>query len=404
MKKIYLIILIFISSFLLTACGDNSVRLFIPGEYFATDLIAEFKKSTGKNLKITNFFSNEAAITKIKSGEKFDIIIPSDYAIEQLVEERRVQKIDWSRVNFSELGYEESNLNKDNFFADSFLNLKSKYGEIDYDFLDYGVPYFWGNVGLIYNKDKVDPVDLDTDWNILKRSDKYKIALYDSSRDGFMVALKASNLSANTKSKQEIEIAKKWLYEIKQNKNQKYKTEFITDEIFDAMENGEFDIAMSYSGDAVEIMFRLIESTNNINLSYYVPKKGTNVWFDAMIIPNDANLESAYSFINFILNKENATKNADEISYSSPIKKIFSEQLAYYIPPEDKTSPEYEEYINTLKEEYKVEGKELDKIVSIYSEIGHTLDIKVLKNDEVFRYIIESKILTEREWDVFRCL
>lgn len=406
MKKIIIIIFTILTSILLASCNSNSVRLFIPGEYLSTDLISKFQEKYNKKLSITTFISNEAAVTKLKSGEKFDVIVPSDYAIEQLYQENRLQKLDWSKIKFE--GY-DSILNRQTAFSSSIKQAFDKFrDQSKFDFLDYAMPYFWGNVGLIYNTDKVNIDEIKKlEWNILGRNDKYKIAMYDSSRDGFMIAMKALGYSSNTYDVNKLNKAKDLLNKFTSNAKYdkigkdsiaKYRTTFITDEIFDDMEHGLHDIAVAYSGDAVEIMYRLTESVKNTNLAYYVPEKmGSNIWIDGIVIPEGAKLDNSYDFINFIIEYNNAAINSDDISYSSPIDIIYNEQLEYYKNFDPKLDDYKDDYSFLLNDE-----KRLKHVSNTMKNIYETLNVKINKNDEVYKYILKIKQYTERQWDIFR--
>ena len=98
---------------------------------------------------------------------------------------------------------------------------------------EYSIPYFWGTVGIVYDKTKVSEEDLENEgWNIFL-DQKYKgdIYLYDSERDSFMMALKALGYSMNTTSADELNVAFNWLVQCVQTMD----PEIVTDEIIDNM-------------------------------------------------------------------------------------------------------------------------------------------------------------------------
>src|SRR5690606_4652647 len=79
------------------------------------------------------------------------------------------------------------------------------------------------------------------------------------------------------------------------------------------MQNNEASIAVLWSGDAADIM------SENEDINYVVPKEGSNLWFDNMIIPKTAkNIDGAHQFINFMLDAEVAAQNTDYVAYSTP--------------------------------------------------------------------------------------
>lgn len=300
MKKILALVL---SVFLLAACGQKEekevLRVFNWGEFIDESQITAFEKEYNAKVIYERYASNEQMYQKLFDGSKYDILVPSDYMIERLVEEERLQKIDFDKIpNYTGV----------------FDFLKNT--GMDY-MTDYSVPYFWGNVGILFHKDRVDMEDLEEKgWDIFK-DPKYKgrFYFYDSERDAFMVALKALGYSANTNDSQEIKEAYYWLEEMMETMD----PVFGTDEIVDNMGSEIKDFAVVYSGDASLAML------DYDFLSYYVPAN-TNKWIDGMVIPKDApNPELAHKWIDFMLREDVAKANSEEIAYASPVESVVKE-------------------------------------------------------------------------------
>ena len=147
-----------LSMSLITGCGSKSnktLKVYNAGEYIDTELIHDFEKEFDCKVVYETFDSNESMYTKVQSGEKYDVIIPSDYMIERLIKEDALQKIDWSLIPNAE-GLDEN-----------VLGLACDPNN------EYSVPYFYGNVGILYDKTVVDEADLKDGWEIL-RNEKYK--------------------------------------------------------------------------------------------------------------------------------------------------------------------------------------------------------------------------------------
>lgn len=313
--------------------SKNQVTIFIPGEYFDNEnLIPEFIKRHNSSLRFSNFDSNEVAVSMIKSGEKYDVAVLSDYAIQQLYDERLIERIDWNLIKDKN----GNKIDKEKIFSKEFLKTVEIYNkESGYNILDYSIPYFWGDVGILYNKNTVDKADLEKyGWQIFQHTNKYKIAFYDSSRDGFMIALKDQGNSLNPLlnheieekneiNRQNIENAYQWLLKAKENG----EFDFVTDEIFDDLTNETYDMVFCYSGDASAII-NPDDNEEPLNyLGFYVPKSGTNVFIDAAVIPKGANKERAYKFLSFILDNQIADINEETIRYISPLKEVFEKQI-----------------------------------------------------------------------------
>ena len=282
--------------------GSDVLNVFNWGEYIGEDVIANFEEEYGVKVNYSLFESNEIMYTKLLSGNNYDVIVPSDYMIERLMEEELIQPLDYSYMtNLDDLNPE-------------VLALRDEY---DTDG-KYSIPYFWGSVGLVYNKSVVSEEKLDElGWNILRDTEySNKIFMYDSERDSFMVALKALGYSMNTEDMDEINEAYEWLCELHDTMNPAY----VTDDVTDAMINNEKDIAVVYSGDAAYII------SQNDNMAYYIPKEGTNVWSDGFVIPSNAkNSKLANEFINYMMSYDSTMDSSIEVGYTSANKKVVEE-------------------------------------------------------------------------------
>ena len=304
-KKVIMMALLAVLALAMTGCGSKKekLKLFLPGEYLGENVISDFEKEYNCKVIVENFDSNEAMYTKLQAGDKYDVLIPSDYTIERLLKENYLQKLDKEAIpNMSNL-------------ADQVKNLSFDPNN------DYSVPYFWGTVGIVYNKNNVPLSDLEAEGFAIFKDPKYKdrVYMYDSARDGFMIALKSLGYSCNTDNEQEIEEAYNWLLEM----NKTTKPIYVTDEVIDNMKAGRKDLAIVYSGDAVDIL------GENEDMGYFTPSCGTNVWYDSMVIPANAeNPELANKFINFMLNYEQCLDGTQTVGYASPNKRVLEEMIA----------------------------------------------------------------------------
>lgn len=272
--------------------GSDTLKVYNAGEYIDPQINEAFEQQYGVKVIYDTFDSNELMYTKLQGGENYDILIPSDYMIERLINEDYLQELDHSLIP-------------------NMSSLAAGLNDLEYDpDHTYSVPYFWGTVGIVYNKNNVDIEDLEKEgYNILK-DQKYRghIYLYDSERDSFMVALKALGYSMNTDKEEELEAAYEWLLEVVST----MEPEIVTDEVIDAMINGNKDMAVVYSGDAAYIL------AQNEAMSYYLPKEGTNLWSDSMVIPQNARSPKlAHAYINYILEYENSMNNSQFVGYTS---------------------------------------------------------------------------------------
>lgn len=283
--------------------GSNVLKLYLPGEYLGENVISDFEKQYGVRVIVENFDSNEMMYTKLMAGDRYDVIIPSDYMIERLMNEDFLQPLDKSMIP-----------NMENM-SDAVLGMS-----YDPD-NTYSIPYFWGSVGLVYNHENVDPAVIESEgWEVLRNTDYAgHIYIYDSERDSFMMAFKALGYSMNTEDPNEINDAYEWLLQM----NNTMSPVYVTDEVIDGMMNGYKDIAVVYSGDAAVVL------DENEDMSFYMPNQGTNIWCDAMIIPANAeNPKLAHEFINYMLTYEAAFDNTETVGYTSPNAEVFEEMTS----------------------------------------------------------------------------
>ena len=303
MKKLLaLLISILIISTLFVGCSKKTseeINFFNYGENIDEETVKEFEKQYGIKVNIETFDDMENMYQKVKNeGVKYDVILVSDALMPRMIKENLIQK-----------------LNKDSIpniyqMDEEYLNLEIDPGN------KYSVPYMFGTVGLIYNKDVVkENVD---SWDILW-NEKYKdkVFMFDTYRDTIGVALKKLGYSLNSTDPKQIEEAKELLIQQRKTVDPIYGVDNGTTMI----PAGESDINMIWSGEGLNLQ------EENPNLVYIVPKEGANFWIDSLCIPSNAkNIEGAEKFINFVSDKESALRIADEIGYTTPNKEARLEQ------------------------------------------------------------------------------
>lgn len=281
--------------------AGQTLHVYNWGEYTGENIISGFEELTGAKVIMDNFDSNEQMYIKVANGDAYDVLVPSDYMIQRMMQEKMLQKLE-PETRKECLGE----------LVDAIKGLP-------YDPKnEYSIPYFWGTVGIVYDKTKVSEEDLEKDgWDIfLDQKFKGDIYLYDSERDSFMMALKALGYSMNTTSQDELNDAYNWLIQCVQTMD----PEIVTDEIIDNMAQSRKALGLIYSGDAAYVM------SENENMGFYMPKSGTNLWSDAMVIPKNAkNPKLANEFIRYITSYDAAMDNSSYVGYTSPNKEVTEE-------------------------------------------------------------------------------
>ena len=303
MKKLLtLLMVISMISTLFVGCSKKTseeINFFNYGENIDEETVKEFEKQYGIKVNIETFDDMENMYQKVKNeGVKYDVILVSDALMPRMIKENLIQELNKDNIpNISQMDEE-------------YLNLEIDPGN------KYSVPYMFGTVGLIYNKDVVkENVD---SWDILW-NEKYKdkVFMFDTYRDTIGVALKKLGYSLNSTDPKQIEEAKELLIQQRKTVDPIYGVDNGTTMI----PAGESDINMIWSGEGLNLQ------EENPNLVYIVPKEGANFWIDSLCIPSNAkNVEGAEKFINFVSDKESALRIADEIGYTTPNKEARLEQ------------------------------------------------------------------------------
>ncbi len=294
MRKIVSVILLIVFVLCLSGCAEEGRVIYVYnwGEYMDESLREAFTKETGVKVIYEEFATNEDMYVKLKNGgTQYDIAIPSDYMIEKMIKEDMLETIDYSKLS-------------------NFKNIGNQYKSQPFDPENkFSVPYFWGTVGILYNTTKVDePID---SWSVLF-DEKYKgqVLMLDSQRDTLMVALKLLGFSMNTRNEAELEAAKELLID---QKKRDMVMAYVVDNGKDIMVSGGATFMQTWNGEALALR------DENPDLAFALPKEGTNVWYDAMVVPKGAeHYDDAMLFMDFMMRADIAAKNTEYVGYSTP--------------------------------------------------------------------------------------
>ncbi len=303
MKRTVSLLLSALLTLSLTACGGSSgnadsgeVNVYNWGEYIDESIFDDFTAQTGIQVNYQTYDSNETLYGKLAGGATgYDVIIPSDYMIGQMIEEDMLEPLDFDNIpNFADVdpalknpSYDPENL--------------------------YSVPYMTGILGIIYNTTLVDSADDMETWDALW-NEKYAkdILMFGNSRDAIGIGLKKLGYSYNTTDEAEIMEAVELLKAQKPLRQGLYM-----DEQFGKLEGENAAIGVYYYGDFLTM------HENQPNLAFALPREGTNLYVDAMCVPKGCeNKANAEAFINFMCSTEAGLRNVEETWYSSPLLSV----------------------------------------------------------------------------------
>ena len=370
--------LIFALVFAFCSCGDEEVieekkyptktlNVYNWGEYISNeddeeyglfDVNAAFEEYFNEHLadkygfyvkvNYSTYATNEDMYAKLtNSAVAYDIVIPSDYMIQKMIEGDMLLPLDFSLItNYGNV-------------SDDFKNM---YYDPDNA---YSVPYTYGMVGIIYNSEFVDEelVGAEQSWSLLWNQNAKgeqldydgKILQFNNPRDAFASAMFWKGLDINSQSPAD------WTLALEALKAQKPILQgYVNDEIFNKMKSASAWISSYYAGDFLTM------AADNDDLRFYYPTEGTNYFVDAMCIPKTSrNPEIANEYINYMIGLDAATANALYIGYASPNKAVTESD--YYREMLDYNYSIYDDDDNLIVDAWEVlYGKSKDEANANY--------------------------------------
>ena len=283
----------------------------------------------GYEIKVeySTFGTNEDLYNRLKLGDVYDLVCPSDYLIMKLIAEGAVEPYSDDFLDAEE----ESNYytrNVSPYIAGVFS---------DNDWTQYAACYMWGTVGIMYNPETIEDVEDINNFDILLDEDYYKqVTVKDNVRDAYFAALSILNKDTllkgditaeertallNATDEETVAAAEDILKRIKEN-----VYSFETDSGKADMITGKVAANTQWSGDSVYIMDEAeSDETNPTELWYSVPEECTNLWFDGWVMLKDGiggderRKQAAEAFVNFLSRPDNAVRNMYYIGYTSAI-------------------------------------------------------------------------------------
>jgi len=296
MKKLKTVLITSLSlSIAMAASLANAKDLVISiwDGYMAPDAMAQFKKASGIDADRSLHATNEEIMGKLmaSNGDGYDVVFVSSPFAEVLEKQGLLAPIDASKVP----------------------NLKNLYPEAQQLAYDpgnhYSVPYTWGTTGICYRSDKVSPAP--SSWNeLLKPSDALqgKVTLLATDRWLLGAGFLANGWSVNDSDPAHIQVVRDELIGAK-----KRILSFDDTTFYSKLASGETQMAHAWDG------WCNYGTQANATIKFALPKEGSDLWVDTMVVlKGSKNLDGAYQFINFMLEKNNHAWVAENILYKVP--------------------------------------------------------------------------------------
>ena len=325
--------------------ASNELYVYNWGEYIDESVIQDFEAETGIHVVYDLFETNEEMYPVIEAGGvAYDVVCPSDYMIQKMVENDLLAEIDFDNIpNIDQIDPEYMERSK-------AFDPENK----------YSVPYTWGTVGILYNDKRLEELGVEPPDSWMDLWDPRlsgEILMQDSVRDAFMCALKPLGYSLNSTDPGELEEAKELLIQQKP-----LVQAYVIDQVRDKMLGEEAAVGVIYSGEMLYLQ-ELAEG-KDFHLEYVIPEEGTNLWIDSWVIPKNArNKENAEKWIDFLCRPDIAKRNFEYITYATPNRGAF-ELLDPELQQNKAVFPDWDSLQNA--EVYQYLGDEVD---SLYNEL-----------------------------------
>lgn len=264
----------------LAATKKQTLNVFCWSEYIPQGVIDSFAKANNVKVNVENYASNEEMMAKLQAGTaKYDIIQPSEYIIEELIKDGKLEEINMANLP-------------------NFKNLDPKFTKMQHDPENkHSITWMAGNVGICVNRAKVKD-EIKTYKDVFQDKFKKRIVVLDDNREMVSWALASLDLDINDISKENLEKARavlaKWLPLVKLYDSDSPKT---------ALLNGDCDLGIIWNGEGAKILEEAKKSKKRkLEFEYILPEQGAHQFIDSLAIPKGAkNKEMAEKFINYVL-------------------------------------------------------------------------------------------------------
>lgn len=289
---------------------DKVLNVYNWSDYIAEDTVAKFEKATGIKVRYDVYDGNETLEAKLMAGNSgYDIVVPTAFPfLDRQIKAGVYQELDKSKIpNYK-------NLDPDLMKRVAAADPGNKHAVI----------WMWGTTGLGYNVKAIEkrmpnaPVDsLDLIFKP-ENAAKFKdcgITVLDSPTDVIPIVLNYLGIDPNSSKPEDLKKAEDLMMKIRP-----YIKYFNSSQYINDLANGDVCLSLGWSGDVFQAAARAEEAKNGNEIKYSIPKEGTMIWFDNLVIPKDApHPEAALAWINFNLQPDIAAANSDYVAYANPV-------------------------------------------------------------------------------------
>ena len=289
---------------------DKVLNIYNWSDYIAEDTIKNFEKETGIKVRYDNFDNNEIVHAKLVAGKSgYDLVVPSSNWAKLQIDGGLLAKIDKSKIpNYR--------------YLDPAVQAQLARMDPGNEFM---VNWLWGYTTVGINVDKVKaalgstPMPANV-WDLVFKPEyaaKLKgcgVSFLDSASEVVPAALHYLGKPSFSKVTTDYTAAAQLLKSVRP-----YVTLFSSSGYINDMANGSICVALGWSGDINIARQRAIDGKTGHKIEALLPSTGGLLFFDVMVIPNDATHPgNAHKFINYLLKPEVHAGLTNKVFYANP--------------------------------------------------------------------------------------
>lgn len=292
---------------------ERSLTIFTWPSILDPIYLRQFEKETGIKLYISYYESNQELLSKVKAtgGKGYDIIMPSDYALEKFVNDGLLQKIDRTKLSF---------------FDQLNPHLMGNYFDPNGD---YSLPFLWGVYGLGVNKNFFNGQLPEPTWGLIFDKNKVPahIGMTDESQEAVLLAAYYlfGTIDNIAQDPEKIARIKELLIEQKQwvEAYTETRSEYL-------LVSETTPLVVALSPDIYKV------KQDHPYLDFIMPREGSFIFIDAIVIPASTEKNDLiYEFLNFLYRKDVLDHHRKKFGFCSPLEEHDLKDDNYFCPTPD---------------------------------------------------------------------